>query len=86
MALALNIINLESPILMTMHNKFFVIFFALFAVINLIDFTFYGQQLRYLVGAVGYLFMTYGSYKNKYLIAFIGCVLAMGSIVVKYFL
>jgi hypothetical protein len=69
---------------MTMHNKFFVIFFALFAVINLIDFTFYGQHLRYLAGATGYLFMAYGSYKNKYLIAIIGAVLAMGSIAVKY--
>jgi|TARA_R110000868_G_scaffold88008_4_gene245582 hypothetical protein len=69
-----------------MINKLFVVFFTLFAVINLIDFSFYGLHLRNLVGALGYLLMAYGSYKNTYLLAIVGAVLAMGSIAVKYVL
>ena len=69
---------------MTATNKFFVVFFALLALTNLIDFTFYGQHLRNIVGAIGYFLMAYSSYKNKYLLAIFGAVLAVGSIVVKY--
>jgi hypothetical protein len=71
---------------MIINNKLFVVFFSIFAVINLIDFIFYGQEIRYLVGATGYLIMAYSIYKNKYLLAILGAVLAMGSITVKYVL
>ncbi|MFQ3208345.1 MAG: hypothetical protein ACI9IT_002511 [Glaciecola sp.] len=71
---------------MTINNKFFVVFFSIFAVINLIDFTYYGQEIRYLVGATGYLLMAYGSYENKHLLAILGAALAIASIAVKYVL
>lgn len=71
---------------MPINNKFFVIFFSIFAVINLIDFTFYGQDIRYLVGAAGNLLVAYGSYRKKYVLAILGVVLAMGALAAKHFL
>ena len=69
---------------MTTKDKVFVSAFILFAVINLIDFAFYGQNLRNLAGAAGFSLMAYGHHKEIAAASIIGTVLALGSIVVKY--
>lgn len=69
---------------MTNTNRFLPIFFLAFAVINLIDFAFYGQNLRNLVGAVGFGLMAYGCHKNHRSASIVGTVLAIGSVLVKY--
>ena len=69
---------------MTTKDKVFVSAFILFAVINLIDFAFYVQNLRNLAGAAGFGLMAYGHRKEIAAASIIGTVLALGSIVVKY--
>lgn len=69
---------------MTTGNKIFVVVAGALAAINLIDFVFYGQQIRNLAGAVGFALMAFGRYKNMSLPMVAGAVLALGAIVVKY--
>jgi hypothetical protein len=69
---------------MVTKNRVFVAVFILFAVINLIDFAFYGQNLRNLAGSVGFSLMAYGHHKEVHFASIAGAVLALGSIVVKY--
>lgn len=69
---------------MTTSNRVFLTFFLLFAAINLVDFAFYGASHRNLLGAAGFGLMAYGCWKDTRAISAIGAVLALGSILVKY--
>ncbi|WP_156455927.1 MULTISPECIES: hypothetical protein [Stenotrophomonas] len=69
---------------MTNSNRFLVVFFLVFAAINLIDFAFYGQNLRNLVGTAGFGLIAYGCHKNHRSASIVGVVLAVGSVLIKY--
>ena len=53
---------------------------------NLVDFLFYGQQLRNLASGIGFALMAYGTYRNVQAASTVGLLLAAGSLVAKYFL
>jgi len=69
---------------MAARNRLFLVVSLLLAAINLIDFVFYGQNLRNLVGAAGFGLMAYGDHKNVRVASVVGAVIALGSLVVKY--
>jgi len=46
--------------------KIFMGVAAILAAVNMIDFIFYGQELRHLLAAVGFALMTYGTLKNGF--------------------
>ncbi|WP_144409238.1 hypothetical protein [Pseudoxanthomonas suwonensis] len=70
--------------MMATSNKVFVVVFVLFAAVNILDFAFYGQGIRSLVGAAGFALMAYGSFRNANPALVVGAVLALGSLVMKY--
>lgn len=69
---------------MATRKNIFLALFLLFAVINLIDFTFYGQSLRNLLAAAGFSLMAYGWHKDNRSASIVGAVLALGAILAKY--
>lgn len=69
---------------MATSRKFFLVLILIFAAINLVDFVFYGQSLRNLLGAAGFGLMAYGWHKHIRPISIAGAVLALGAIVAKY--
>ena len=69
---------------MASSNRVFLVVFVLFAAINLIDFVFYGQNLRNLFGAAGFGLMAHGYHKNVRVASIAGSALALGSIIIKY--
>ena len=71
---------------LTTWNKVFVVVAILIAVGNLVDFVFYGQQLRNLASGIGFALMAYGTYRNVQAASTVGLLLAAGSLVAKYFL
>lgn len=61
--------------------------FVLFALIitgYLINFAFYGQHIRDMAGATGFVLMAYGMYKDHKIAGLSGAALVLGSIAVKY--
>ena len=77
--------TVQNPALTT-WNKVFVVFAILIALGNLVDFVFYGQQLRNLASGIGFALMAYGTYRNVQAASTVGLLLAAGSLVAKYFL
>jgi len=69
---------------LTISAKVLVVFALIFMIINLIDFTFYGQEIRNIVAAVGLGLMAYGIYKRSNFASITGSVLAVGAIAAKY--
>lgn len=69
---------------MATSNRVFLVLFLLFAAINLIDFLFYGQNLRNLLGATGFGLTAYGWHKHFRSVSIVGAVLALGAILAKY--
>lgn len=69
---------------MATSNRAFLVLFLLFAAINLIDFLFYGQNLRNLFGATGFGLMAYGWHKHFRSVSIVGAALALSAILVKY--
>ena len=49
---------------MATSRKFFLVLLLIFAAVNLVDFVFYGQSLRNLLGAAGFALMAYGWHKH----------------------
>ena len=77
--------TVQKPALTT-WNKVFVVIAILIALGNLVDFLFYGQQLRNLASGIGFALMAYGTYRNVQAASTVGLLLAAGSLVAKYFL
>ena len=46
--------------------KIFIGVAAVLAAVNMIDFIFYGQEIRHLLAALGFALMTYGTLKNGF--------------------
>ena len=65
-------------------SRFLGVAAVVFAVIHLIDFTFYGQSPRNLAGALGCALIAYGTRRQIRVATLAGAVLALGAIVVKY--
>lgn len=66
-------------------NKVFVVVAAVLAIVNLVDYVFYGQQLRNLAGAAGFGLMAFGAHKHRNWASIAGAVIAIGALVLKYF-
>lgn len=77
--------TVQKPALTT-WNKVFVVIAILIALGNLVDFLFYGQQLRNLASGIGFALMAYGTYRNVQAASTVGLLMAAGSLVAKYFL
>lgn len=77
--------TVQKPALTT-WNKVFVVIAILIALGNLVNFIFYGQQLRNLASGIGFALMAYGTYRNVQAASTVGLLLAAGSLVAKYFL
>ena len=69
---------------MSTTNKIFFVVAILLAAVNLIDFVFYGQQIRNLAGATGFALMAFGTYKDLNWASISDALLALAAIVVKY--
>ena len=69
---------------MATSNRVFLVLFSLFAAINLIDFMFYGQNLRNLFGAAGFGLMAYGWHKHIRSVSIVGAALVLSAILAKY--
>ncbi len=67
-------------------NKIFVVVAAVLAVTNLIDFLFYGRELRNLAGAAGFALMAFGVLRNLGWASISGAVLAASALIAKYVL
>lgn len=65
-------------------NKVLVAVMIALATVNIIDFVFYGQELRNLTGAAGFFLMAFGSLKNRDWGLVLGGLLAIGAILLKY--
>lgn len=69
--------------MMTTSKKVLVVVFVLLAASNFVDFAYYGQNLRNLAGAAGFVLMAYGSIKNVNPATVVGAVLVIGSFVMR---
>ncbi len=76
--------------------KFFLGFTVIFGVIRLLEFIFDGQELHYLLGALGWFALGYGAFRNGYapksqqsraanIITIVGIVFLTVSFALKYF-
>lgn len=65
-------------------NRFLFVAAVLFAMIHLIDFTFYGQSPRNLAGALGFALIAYGTRRQLRSAMMAGAVIGLASIVAKY--
>lgn len=69
---------------MSTTNKVLVVVMIAFAAVNIIDFAFYGQELRNLAGAAGFSLMAFGSLNSCSWALVLGGLLAIGAILLKY--
>lgn len=76
---------IEKPELTT-WSKVFVVIAVLLSLGNLVDFIFYGQELRNLASGIGFSLMAYGTYKNLQTVSAVGLLLAAGALAAKYLL
>lgn len=65
-------------------NKIWFVLLPLIAVGYLINFAFYGMQIRDLAAATGFVLVTYGMYKDNNIIGLSGALLVVGSILIKH--
>ena len=77
--------SVEKPALTT-WSKIFVVIAILLAIGNLVDFIFYGQQLRNIASALGFSLMAYGTYRNLQTVSALGLLLAAAALAAKYLL
>ena len=75
----------EKPKLTT-WSKVFVVIAVLLSLGNLVDFIFYGQELRNIASSIGFALMAYGTYRNVQAASLVGLVLAAGAIAARYLL
>ena len=75
----------EKPELTT-WSKVFVVIAILLSLGNLINFIFYGQELRNIASCIGFALMAYGTYRNVQAASMVGLLFAAGAIAARYLL
>ncbi len=73
----------EKPELTT-WSKVFVVIAILLSLGNLINFIFYGQELRNIASSIGFALMAYGTYRNVQVASMVGLLFAAGAMVARY--
>ena len=74
--------------------KLMLVVFVIVGAVRMIDFIYYGQELRTLVSGIGFALMAYGLYKNGFsapaqdkggqLASYVGVALVLASIAARY--
>ena len=71
---------------MQRDGKLILAVMVIFSLINFIDFIFFGQKFGYLVLAMGFSFMAFGTYKDNNYSSFIGSAIVICGFSAKWFL
>jgi hypothetical protein len=71
---------------MKRDSKVILAMTVIFSTVNFIDFFFYGQKIGYLVLALGFLLIAFGTYRDNNNASFFGAVLVIYGFTAKWFL
>ena len=71
---------------LTTLSKVSVVIAILLSLGNLINFIFYGQELRNIASSIGFALMAYGTYRNVQAASMVGLLVAAGAIAARYLL
>lgn len=70
---------------MKRDGKAFLVLAIVLSMVNLIDFIFYGEKIGYLVLAVGFSLVAFGTFKDNSNISLIGAVMVICGFIAKWF-